>query len=266
MSGDRPTDPRRDPWSRFRAATPARIALGRVGDGLPTAPMLEFQAAHARARDTVHGTVDYDRLAERLAPHAVLRVHSQAADRATYLRRPDLGRRLDPQSAGALVPGDWDLVFVIADGLSALAVNHHAADLVLAALARLPGWRVGPVVLAEQARVALGDEIGGLLGARLVAVLVGERPGLSVADSLGVYLTWGPRIGCKDAERNCISNIHAAGLGIEPAAGKLVWLATEASVRRLTGVALKEDAPTAIGPQEPPAVISPSSRGPQGGS
>lgn len=237
-----------DPWLRFRAATRARIGLGRSGDGLPTRALLDFQLAHARARDAVHGAVDFDRLAGDLAPLATIRVHSAAPDRATYLRRPDLGRRLDEASRAVLLAGAWDIAFVVADGLSAAAVQAHAAPLVRACVDRLTGWSVAPVVLAAQARVALGDEVGALLGATLVALLVGERPGLSAADSLGVYLTWAPEPGCPDSRRNCISNIHAAGLPIGAAADKLCWLANEAARLKLTGVALKEDAPALHGP------------------
>ncbi|AWU97111.1 ethanolamine ammonia-lyase subunit EutC [Azospirillum ramasamyi] len=244
------SDAQKDPWARFRSATRARIALGRSGDALPTGALLEFQLAHARARDAVHSAVDFDRLAADLAPLETLRVHSAAADRPTYLRRPDLGRRLDPASAAALPGGEWDLLFVIADGLSAAAVQVNAAPLVHACVARLGHPRIGPVVLAGQARVALGDEVASAMGARLVALLVGERPGLSAAESLGVYLTWDPKPGRADSERNCISNIHADGLSIGTAADKLCWLATEAARRRLTGVALKEDAPSLAGPDD----------------
>jgi len=240
----------KDPWARFRGATRARIGLGRSGDALPTTALLEFQLAHARARDAVHSAVDFDRLAGDLAPHPVLRVRSAVPDRATYLRRPDLGRRLDPASAASLPSGGgWDILFVIADGLSAAAVQTNAAPLIHACLDRLGSLRVGPVVLAEQARVALGDEVGAILGARLVALLVGERPGLSAADSLGVYLTWEPRPGRADSERNCLSNIHAGGLPIGAAADKLCWLANEAARLKLTGVGLKEDAPSLPGPE-----------------
>jgi ethanolamine ammonia-lyase small subunit len=206
--------------------------------------MLDFQLAHARARDAVHTPLDVDALVAALdgLPHVAVR--SMAADRGTYLRRPDLGRRLDPDCLGELPAGDWDLVFVLADGLSATAVQQHAPKLLKAILPKLPGWKVAPVVIAIQGRVALGDEIGGALGAKLCAVLIGERPGLSVADSLGVYLTYEPRPGRRDSERNCISNIHpAGGLSPEAAAAKLAWLMTEARHRRLTGVDLKDEAP-----------------------
>jgi len=249
--------PTNDPWSRFRAATPARINLGRSGDALPTAALLQFQADHARARDAVHGAVDFAALAAELAPLPTIAVHSRAADRSIYLRRPDLGRRLDPASAARLEPGAWELALVIADGLSAEAVSRHAVATVRAILAHLPGWRVAPLVLAGQGRVALGDEIGAGLGVPLVAVLIGERPGLSVADSLGIYLTWEPRLGRTDAERNCISNIHPAGLGYEQAATKLAWLATQARAHRLTGVGLKEEADALIEPPQPPLAHPP---------
>jgi ethanolamine ammonia-lyase small subunit len=246
-----------DPWRRFRAATPARINLGRSGDALPTSAQLHFQADHARARDAVHGSVDFAALTQTLAPHPTILVKSQAVDRSIYLRRPDLGRRLSEDCASALIKGAWDIVFVVADGLSAQAVSNHAIPTLKACMARLQGWKIAPVFLAEQARVALGDEIGDRLGADMVAVLVGERPGLSVADSLGLYLTWAPRAGLKDSSRNCISNIHDAGLSADQAAVKFAWLAGQARIRRLTGVDLKENAEGAvIPPVETP--ISPS--------
>lgn len=223
-----------DPWQALRAATPARIALGRAGPALPTAAVLDFALDHARARDAVHAAVDFEALAARIGL-PTLRVASAAPDRATYLRRPDLGRRL---AAGqALAPNPLDLLLVVGDGLSAAAVEAHAAPLI-AALP--PELRQGPVVLASQARVALGDEIGERLGARMVAMLIGERPGLSSPDSLGVYLTYGPRVGRTDAERNCLSNIRPGGLSYEAAAGRLAWLAGEALRRRITGVELKD--------------------------
>jgi ethanolamine ammonia-lyase small subunit len=232
-----------DPWARLRQATAARIGLGRSGDALPMQAVLDFQLAHAQARDAVHTALEVDLLAGQLAPLPVLRVRSAAADRGLYLRRPDLGRRLAPECREGLAPSGKDIVFVIGDGLSARAVQRHAVPLLRACLERLQGISVAPVVIATQARVALGDEIGGLLGARLCAVLIGERPGLSVADSLGVYLTHAPRLGRADSERNCISNIHGAGgLSYAAAADKLVWLMRQALIRRLTGVQLKDDA------------------------
>ena len=227
-----------DPWMRWRAATKARIGLGRSGDALPTKALLDFELAHSRARDAVHGTVDFAALAKSL-PEPSIHVRSQAADRLTYLRRPDLGRRLDADCD--LPRGGCDLAFVIADGLSARAVEAHAVPLLQAVLGRLDGWTIAPIVLAEQARVALGDEIGARLGTACVAVLIGERPGLSAADSLGIYLTWDPKPGRRDAERNCISNIHGGGLDTDSAARMLVWLLSEARRRKLSGIDLKLD-------------------------
>ncbi len=232
-------------WARFRQATPARIGLARAGDAMRTDALLDFQLAHARARDAIHGQVDFAGLAARIGRPA-RRVRSAAADRATYIRRPDLGRRLD--AAGrALLAADrreagWDVVFVVGDGLSAAAIEDHAAAMLEAAFGVAGGLSVAPVVLAEQARVALSDEIGAALNARLAVMLIGERPGLSVRNSLGIYLTFGPRPGRSDGERNCISNIHAAGLDYAGAARKLGWLMREALRLEGTGVFLKEDA------------------------
>lgn len=240
-----------NPWQALRQFTTARIALGRAGGSLPTAPMLAFQLAHARARDAVHLPFEPAAVEARLAEMGrdFLRVRSAVASRRQYLQRPDLGRRLDSSSRALLQSSadaraqGFDAVFVIADGLSALAVHSHAtAVLALACEALVErGWRIAPVVVADQARVALGDEIGELLRADQVAIFIGERPGLSSADSLGIYLTHAPRVGRSDAERNCISNIRpAGGLNYVQAAHRLVYLMTEARQRKLTGVALKD--------------------------
>jgi ethanolamine ammonia-lyase small subunit len=243
-----PHDSTPDPWSKFRAFTRARIGLDRCGDALPTQALLQFQLDHAHARDAVNGMADFSALAARIGDALpILHVHSAAVDRATYIRRPDLGRRLDDRSRALLTDerrqASCEVVFVIADGLSSAAVNDHAAMTLHACLKQLPDWNVAPIVLAAQARVALGDEICVLLNAKLCVVLIGERPGLSVANSLGIYLTWQPRIGHRDADRNCLSNIHADGLSYETAAQKLCWLLSEARRRQLSGIALKEDAP-----------------------
>ena len=228
--------------------TAARVGLGRAGNSLPTSELLTLQLAHARAREAVHSELDGRSLALELAPleREILFVHSAAADRATYLRRPDQGRRLDDESRKLLERrrAGFDAVFVIADGLSAQAVQLHAARLIETALRWLPpeDWKLGPLVVARQGRVAIGDEVGELLGAALSVVLIGERPGLSAADSLGVYLSWNPHSGLTDADRNCISNIRGEGLSYAAAAHKLVFLMTEARRRKLSGVALKEDA------------------------
>jgi ethanolamine ammonia-lyase small subunit len=227
-----------DIWSRLRATTPARIGLGRTGDALRVTDLLDFQMAHARARDAVHDKLDTAALVEVLPPPTII-VRSAAPDRATYLRRPDLGRALDP--ACALERGSWDAVFVLADGLSSVACARHGPPLLRACLDRLPGWRIAPIVVATQARVALGDQIGERLGAEIVVMLIGERPGLSSADSLGCYLTYAPRTGRRDSERNCVSNIHANGLSYTDAADAIAWLMMQARSRQLTGIALKDD-------------------------
>jgi len=233
-------------WRDLRRFTPARVALGRAGNGLPTGAHLAFQAAHAAARDAVHAELNADQLAADLAaaglPSTV--VHSACPDRRTYLLRPDLGRRLAEGEAAKLAPSPG-IAFVVADGLSATAAQRHAAPLLAQVLATL--GQTGPVVIARQGRVALGDEIGAALGAEAVAVLIGERPGLSTPDSLGVYLTWQPRPGRTDAERNCISNIRPEGLPIPEAAAKLLWLINAMRQLRLTGVALKDEQPAAVG-------------------
>jgi ethanolamine ammonia-lyase small subunit len=237
------------PWRALRRFTNARIALGRAGDSLPTSEMLAFQLDHARARDAVHAPFDSAGLAAqaRALGFKALEVRSAAESREVYLRRPDLGRRLSDSSRRELERrgegAGYDAAFVIADGLSALAAQRHALPLLRLAADALAGlgWRLAPLVLATQGRVALGDEIGQLLRAEQVAVLIGERPGLSAADSLGIYLTYGPRPGRSDAERNCISNIHARGLSYETARQTLLYLMSEARRLRLSGVALKDD-------------------------
>ena len=250
------TDIPRDPWKHLGARTPARIALGRAGASLPTREVLAFALAHAQARDAVHAHLDRAALALRL--HALgldtIEVESEARDRATYLRRPDLGRQLDDASRArikAAMPGETcDLVLMIGDGLSATAVAAHAPALVEAVLphVNLLELKLGPTVIADGARVALGDEVGSLLDARLVAVLIGERPGLSAADSLSVYLTYMPRAGRTDAERNCISNIRPGGLAPDAAAANLAWLIKAALALQLTGVALKDRSGTDLKP------------------
>lgn len=238
-----------DPWQALRRLTAARIALGHAGASLPTAAHLAFQLDHARARDAVHHRLDVDALVQALAPAglSVLRARSVAADRQEYLQRPDRGRCLDAASRQALADGvgGCDAAFVVADGLSALAVERHAPPLLARVAERLrrEGWRLGPAVVVEQGRVAVGDEVGEALGAAMVAVLIGERPGLSSPDSLGVYLTYAPRPGRTDAERNCISNVRPQGLPYEVASHRLTWLMSQARTRRLSGVELKEEAP-----------------------
>ena len=230
-------------WTRLKSLTRARIGLGRIGDALPTEALLNFQLAHAKARDAVHGRVDWDGLAAEMQL-PTLPVTSAATDRGIYLRRPDLGRILAEGEESLLPAGPFDIVFIIGDGLSAAACAAHAAATLKASLSHLAGFTIGPVILARGARVALGDPIGARMNARLAIMLIGERPGLSSADSLGAYLTFAPAPGRRDSERNCISNIHAHGLSPTEAGAKIGWLAREALTRRLTGIGLKEAAPT----------------------
>jgi ethanolamine ammonia-lyase small subunit len=237
-------------WADLRRFTPARVGLGRAGEGLPTAAHLEFQAAHAAARDAVHAALDVAALRARLAALGIgsIAVRSQAADRHQYLLRPDLGRRLRAEDRGLLPAQPGCFAFIVCDGLSATAVARHAVpvlDAVIPALRAL-GTALAPVVVAEQGRVALGDEIGETLAAEAVAVLIGERPGLSAADSLGIYLTWQPHRGRTDAERNCISNVRPEGLAPAAAADKLLWLIGAMRRLRLTGVALKDEQPDSL--------------------
>lgn len=248
-------------WSDLRRFTAARVALGRAGNGQPTAAHLDFVEAHARARDAVWSALDADALDAALAPLdlATRRVASEAPDRRAYLLRPDLGRRLRDADRVRLAaePAPDSFAVVIADGLCASGVQAQALPLLRALLPglRQAGWALAPVVVAEQARVALGDDIGAALGAAAVAVLIGERPGLTALDSMGIYLTWAPRPGRSDAERNCISNIRPGGLATAEAARKLLWLTAAARRLGATGIALKDEEPTALeAPQVAPAL------------
>ena len=232
----------------LRHLTPARVGLGRAGASLPTSALLEFTLDHARARDAVHAGFDIPAIVAGLGALGLptLQVSSLARSRKEYLRRPDLGRRLDTASQDLLAGCQCrpcDLALVIGDGLSPSAVNAHAVELGRNLIPRLSagGIELGLVVVASAARVALGDEIGALLQARMVAVLIGERPGLSAPHSLGAYLTFAPRIGRTDAMRNCVSNIHSAGLSYDEAAFKIAWLIREGLARGVTGVALKDE-------------------------
>lgn len=228
-----------DPWALLRQATRARIGLGRAGDAMKIGDVLDFQFAHAMARDAVHAKLDVATL--KAAFPEALEVQSAAKDREVYLRRPDLGRALAAACEETLPKGDYDAVIVIGDGLSATAVMQNAVPVARALLARLGGMKLAPLVIATQARVALGDDIGAALGAKLVVMLIGERPGLTVSDSLGIYLTFDPKRGTPDSARNCISNVHGqGGLSAEAAADMLAWLMREALRRGLTGVGLKE--------------------------
>lgn len=270
------------PWDALRQFTDARIALGRAGVSLPTAAHLAFQLAHAQARDAVHLPLDASGVAASLQDLGLttLLLHSQAIDRAIYLQRPDLGRRLDAASLHTLaqwqahsrngvsaqcsrghqsekshradslaqhaMEAAFDLALVVVDGLSARAIHQNAAPLVANLLQRLQAdsahsWRMAPVAVVEQGRVAIGDEVGAQLGAHMVVVLIGERPGLSSPDSMGLYLTWAPQVGNTDAQRNCISNVRPAGLSLDAAAQTLHRLLFQARIKQLSGVGLKDN-------------------------
>lgn len=240
----------RDPWNTLRRFTPARIGLGRAGGSIPTRELLEFQLAHARARDAVHRELDVAGLHARLAAVQMdsLALASAAGDRHTFIQRPDLGRILDEESKALLESRPqtqtWDAVFVIADGLSALAIERHALPVLamMRALLVREGWRIAPCCSVSQGRVAIGDEIGALLPAKMSVMLIGERPGLTSPDSLGAYLTWNPLPGRSNAERNCVSNIRPEGLSYAAAAYKLLHLMRQSRSRQLSGLQLKEDA------------------------
>jgi ethanolamine ammonia-lyase small subunit len=234
--------------SDLRELTPARVGLGRAGASMPTKALLEFTLDHARARDAVHAVFDAAAIISGLGGLGLrpVQVSSQARDRKEYLRRPDLGRMLDPPSKHLLANrdgGPCQLAVVVGDGLSPSAVNAHAVELVRSLVPRLAadGIEIDRAVVASGARVALGDEIGAIAGARMMVMLIGERPGLSAPDSLGAYLTFAPKPGLTDAERNCVSNIHGSGLGYDEAAVRIAWLIREGLARKVTGVALKDE-------------------------
>lgn len=248
-----------DPWHDLRKLTHARIALGRAGHSVPTRELLDFRLAHSRARDAVWLDVDFAQLKDslKLPAEQVIEVHSQCVDKQNFLLNPDLGRKLAPDSLAALAGSKkisakssaaMDCVLVIGDGLSAAAVHANAARFASAFLKHLAnkGIHAGPVVLARHARVALGDEIGETLGARSVVILIGERPGLASAQSLGVYATWSPSVQKTDADRNCISNIHDNGLPPEAAAEMTAFLVHTSIQRQLSGVGLKIEYPALI--------------------
>jgi ethanolamine ammonia-lyase small subunit len=242
-----------DPWSNLKRFTDARIGLGRSGSGMPTREVLGFSFAHAMARDAVLTPLDWSPI--EASAHGLgletKRVTSAVTDRSEYLRRPDLGRQLSPasrQSLAGLHGSRPDLLIVVGDGLSSKAVAANFAPMLTALLpfVQKKEWKLAPVLLAHQARVALGDDAGEALGARAVLMLIGERPGLSSPDSLGAYITYKPRVGIKDADRNCISNIRVRGLGYDEAAFKMTWLIDQAFKRQMTGVGLKDESNAAI--------------------
>lgn len=237
-----------DPWSQLRNHTPARIALGRAGGSLPTAELLAFAADHADARDAVYSTLNVQALVDRLSPLnlPIISLQSRVADREEYLKRPDLGRRLDEQGAAtvsAAATAGVDVALIIGDGLSAVAAQKHSAAVLigLVPLLRARQFSLGPICIVTQARVAIQDEIGSLLKARTSIILIGERPGLGSADSLGAYLVHKPAIGNTDAQRNCVSNIRTGQLGPAAAANVLAWLVEQALIRQISGVGLKDE-------------------------
>lgn len=245
-----------NPWAQLRQFTAARIALGRSGTSLPTQPLLAFQLAHAQARDAVQLALDAPQLLQDIelaglaSAKDCLLLDSAAGNRLTYLQRPDLGRRLSDESRAVLAARPvqaaarhCDISLVIADGLSALAIARNAVPFLVALMRQLApeNWSLAPLTVVCMGRVAVADEVGERLGARLVVLLIGERPGLSSPDSLGVYATWMPRVGLNDADRNCISNIRPAGLGYEEAARKLHYLLREMGRCAVSGVNLKDE-------------------------
>jgi ethanolamine ammonia-lyase small subunit len=252
MNTPAPARPLRD----LRDLTPARVGLGRAGASMPTRALLEFTLDHARARDAVHAAFDVSGLIAGLDDLglAAFNVRSRARNRKEYLARPDLGRMLDPASQQLLAGrggGPCRLAIVVGDGLSPSAVNAHALELIRGLMARLAGdeIEIDHAVVASAARVALGDEIGAILGARMIVMLIGERPGLSAPASLGAYLTFAPKPGLTDEKRNCVSNIHASGLGYDEAAFKIAWLVRHGLAREITGVALKDESGGATSPR-----------------
>ena len=243
-----PAETAEDPWAGLRRLTAARIGLARSGASLATGPLLEFRLAHARARDAVHAPLDEGRLRADLAALGapVLAVASAVQDRPQYLMRPDLGRRLAPDAEAVLArhAGDGhDVALVITDGLSARAVERHAKPLLAGLLPRLQaeGWHIAPLAIVRQGRVAIGDAVAQLLRARMVVILIGERPGLSAPDSMGAYLTWQPGPHTTDANRNCISNIRPEGIDPPDAAFKIMHLLRAMRAREMSGVGLKDE-------------------------
>jgi ethanolamine ammonia-lyase small subunit len=239
-----------DPWSPLRRHTSARIALGRAGGSLPTGEVLNFAIAHAVARDAVHAELDTESLLRDLSPLGLecVSLTTQATDRQVYLQRPDLGRRLDESSRGtiaALPRDERDIAFIIGDGLSAPAAQRQSLPLLTALLPllRTSQMIIAPLCIVRHARVAIEDEIGLALRAKIAVMLIGERPGLGTAESLGAYLVFDPKPGRTDAERNCVSNIRTGGLSPAAAAETIAYLIAESLRRRISGVRLKDDRP-----------------------
>ncbi|MPQ76243.1 ethanolamine ammonia-lyase subunit EutC [Hydrogenovibrio sp. JE_KL2] len=248
-----------NPWKVLQQFTQARIGLGRAGVSIPTKELLEFQLSHAQAKDAVHQPLDIDKLQQdleqlesTLVSKTIEIVQSQASDRFIYLQRPDLGRRLSKESknymeahCGSNQGLVCDLAIAVVDGLSSKAIETNTLPFLQALLDLMSNetqqdWTLAPITIVKQGRVAIGDEIGELFNAKAVLVLVGERPGLSSPDSLGLYLTWNPHVGLTDAFRNCISNIRPKGLNYKEAAKRALFLLQESQRLKLSGVNLKD--------------------------
>ena len=246
-----------NPWALLKEYTDARIGLGRAGISIPTSHSLAFQLAHAQAQDAVHLPLDVEYVIEQLGNinlnqeiFTPILLHSQAVNRTVYLQRPDLGRRLDKKSievlkkVNTLKDEKYDLSIVIVDGLSSLAIKENAQIFIKKLIEVLnfssQDWEIAPITIVQQGRVAIGDEVGQILNSKISIVLIGERPGLSSPDSMGLYLTYNPKVGLTDESRNCISNIRIEGLSYEEAVKKTMYLLKESRKLELSGVNLKD--------------------------
>lgn len=238
-----------DAWQFLQTYTPARIARGRAGHSIPTSELLKFQADHAQARDAVYSELAIQNITKNLVEafdSQVLILKSEINNRPQYLQRPDLGRTLSQKSRDELKEGNWldsDICFVVADGLSAQAINQHALPFLKNLLPRLQAmkWEIAPICIAEQGRVAIADEIGFLLKSEIVVILIGERPGLTSPDSMGAYITFRPFVGMTDESRNCVSNIRPEGMNFQMATDKILYILTEIKSKKLSGVNLKDE-------------------------
>lgn len=252
------------PWDALRRLTAARIGLKRSGASLATAPLLEFQLAHARARDAVHAALDEARLEHDLAPLGlpVVTIASQANDRPQFLMRPDLGRQLSAETERTLPAkkGSYDIAFVISDGLSAGAAQKHAAPLLAEIIPALKDWRIAPLMIVRLGRVGAGDAVAAALDATSVVILLGERPGLTAPDSLGAYLTWKPHAGTTEADRNCVSNIRPEGVRYADAARTIVHLLRAMRAGGVSGIALKDDSDRLLLSDETTTIPTPQPR------
>ena len=236
---------RKDHWEFLKNFTDARIAMGRTGNSIPTKNLLEFQLAHAKARDAVHSELNFTEISDLLNKFnlQIINLHSSVHNRMEYLQRPDLGRKLNEESKTILnkCQKGFDLSIVIADGLSSFAIKNHLKPFLENLLPELNSWRLAPLSVVKEGRVAIGDEIAQILEAEIVVILIGERPGLSSPDSMGIYLTYAPKSGLTDESRNCISNVRPAGLNYSSASKKLLYLLNQSRSKKLSGVNLKDE-------------------------